>query len=82
MSLMIATWTMFKYPVTWNKFDLDCILDGMEDLTQEFLVENPSINVEFLENKAREITSISEIVDSAQQIGTGAPRIVSNYILV
>ena len=46
----------------WNKFDLDCMLGkgdqlfkfmakfrylGMEDLQQEFLVENPSINVEF-----------------------------------
>ena len=50
----------------WDKFDLDCMLGkgdqsfkfmgkfrylGMEDLPQELLVGNSSINVEFLENK-------------------------------
>ena len=75
---------LFKYPGIWDKFDLDCILRegdqlfkfieklryiGMEKLRQEFLVENNSITVEFLENKRGEITagayliSISEIVN-------------------
>ena len=26
MSLMYVTWTMFKSPGIWDKFDLDCIL--------------------------------------------------------
>ena len=45
------------------------------------------MNVEFLENKTGEITaggyllSIAEIINSAQQIGTGALLIVNNYIL-
>ena len=59
----------------------------MEDLPQEFLLENYSMNVEFLENKTGEITigayllSISEIVNNAQEIGTGALLIVNIYIL-
>ena len=72
MSLMSITWTLVRYPGLWDKFDLDSILGkgdqlfkftgkfrylGMEDLPQEFLEENYSINVEFLENKTREITA-------------------------
>ena len=59
----------------------------MEDLPQEFLLENYSMNIEFLENKTGEITagtyllSIAEIVNSAQEIGTGALLNVNNYIL-
>ena len=51
------------------------------------MVENSSINVEFLENKTGEITggayliSVSEIVNNAQHVGAGALIIVSNYIL-
>ena len=45
----------------------------VEDLPQEFLIENSTINVEFLENKAR------EIVNSIQQIGIGGLLIVNNY---
>ena len=58
----------------------------MEDLPQECLVENSSINVEFLENKTGEITaeaymiSISKTVNGVQQIGAGAVVIVNNYI--
>ena len=84
MSLMSIAMVLFKYPGIWDKFDLDCILRegdqlfkfiekfryiGMEKLRQEFLVENNSITVEFLENKRGEITagayliSISEIVN-------------------
>ena len=59
----------------------------MEDLPQEFMIENCLINVELLENKTREIKagayllSIAEIVNNARQIGTGALRFVNNYIL-
>ena len=59
----------------------------MEDLPQEFLIENSSVNVEFLVNKTGEITagayllSIKETVNSVQQIRTGALLIVNNYIL-
>ena len=60
---------------------------GVEDLSQEFLLENYSMNVEFLENKTGEITigayllSIAEIVNNAQETGTGALLIFNNYIL-
>ena len=66
MSLLSITWTLFRSHGLWDKFDLDSILGkgyqlfnfigkfrylGMEDPPQEFLVENSSINLEFLENK-------------------------------
>ena len=60
---------------------------GMEDLQQKFLLESFSVNMEFLENNTGKITavayliSISEIVNSVQQIGAGALLIVNNYIL-
>ena len=60
---------------------------GMEDLPQEFFIENSSINVEFLNNRTGEITtgaylvSITEIVSDCPQIGTGALLIINNYIL-
>ena len=59
----------------------------MEDLPQEFLLKNYSMDVEFLENKTGEIRveayllSVAEIVNGAQQIGTGALLIVNNYFL-
>ena len=63
MSLVSLTWTSLRSPGLWNKFALDSILGkgdqlfnfmgkfrylGMEDLSQEFLVVNSSINMEFL----------------------------------
>ena len=51
------------------------------------MIKNCLINVKLLENKTGEITaeayllSIAEIVNSAQQIGTGTILIVNNYIL-
>ena len=50
----------------------------MEDLPQDFFIENLSINVEFLNIRTEEITagtylvSITEIVSDCQQIGTRA----------
>ena len=102
MSFMSVSWKLFKSPGMWDNFGLDCILArgdqlfkfigkfrylGVEDLPQEFLLENYSMNVELLENKTGEIIteayllSIAEIVNSAQEIGTGALLIVNNYIL-
>ena len=58
----------------------------LEGLAQEFLVENSSANVKLLQNKIGEVTagayliSISEIVNSVQQIGAGALFIVKSYI--
>ena len=58
---------------------------GMEDLPQEFSVENCSINVEFLENKTGEITagayllSVVEIRNSVRQIGAGALLFVNKF---
>ena len=60
---------------------------GVEDLPQELIIENFLINIKLLENKTGEITagayllSITEIVNSAQQFGTGILLIVNNYIL-
>ena len=60
---------------------------GMEDLPQEFFIENSSINLEFLNIRKRKITvriyfvSITEIVSDCQQVGIGALLIVNNYIL-
>ena len=59
----------------------------MEDLRQEFLIENCFINVEFLENKTGEVTaglyllSIAEIKDSFDRIGGLAAVIINNDIL-
>ena len=59
----------------------------MEDLIQEVLIKNLSINVEFLNIRTGEITarahlvSFTEIVSDCQQIGTGAILIINNYIL-
>ena len=65
-----------------NKFR--CL--GITDLRQEFLIENSSVNVKSLETKTEEnaageyLLSITEIVNSVQQIGTGAPLVFINYI--
>ena len=70
--VMPVTWTLFRSLGMWNKIDLDCTLGkgdqlfiftgtfrylGMEDLQQEFSVENSSINVEFWENDTEENTA-------------------------
>ena len=60
---------------------------GIENLPQEYSTENVSVTVKFLENKTGEITageyflSITEIVNSVDQIWTAALPIVNNYIL-
>ena len=85
----------------WDSFTLACILQngdllfrylnnyryiGMEDLPHEFLIENSSINAEFLNNRTGEITaggylvSITEIMSDCQQIDRGALLIINNYI--
>ena len=57
----------------------------MEDLPQEFMIGNCSINVEFLENKTGEITagayllSFAEIENSTRKIGTGTLLIVNIF---
>ena len=101
MTLFSLIWTfsvssLFKSPGLWDKFDLDYILrvgdqlfefNGKFNLPQEYLIENVSVNVKFLENKIGEITageyflSITEIVNSVDQIWTAALPIVNNYIL-
>ena len=59
----------------------------MEDLPQEFLTENSSINVEFLENKTWGITSvgnllsIGKLVNSVRQIMRGA-LLIYNYAIL
>ena len=66
MSLMSVCWKLFKSASLWDSFDIDSILQkeyllfksldnyrylGMEDLPQEFFIENSAINVEFLNNR-------------------------------
>ena len=57
----------------------------MEDLPEEFMIENCPINVEFLENKTGEITagtyllSFAEIENSTRKIGTGTLLIVNIF---
>ena len=81
-----------KSPGLWNKFALDYIGKGDQlfKFTGKFIylgMENSYVNVENLENKAREITacvyllSITGIANSVQQIWTDALIIVTNYIL-
>ena len=102
MSLMLVYWTLFKSVSKWDSFDLDLALQkwdlsfkslnnyrhlGMEDLPQEFFIENSSTNVEFLNIRTGKITagtyvlSIAEIMGDCQQIGTGALLVINNYIL-
>ena len=72
MSLVSLSWTLSRFPGPWDAFYLDCILSerdplfkfsgkfrylGIEDLPQEFLIENSSVKVEFLENKKGKITA-------------------------
>ena len=60
---------------------------GMEDLLQEFFLENSAINIEFLDNRTAEITagkclvSITEIVSDCQLIDTEALLILMKHIL-
>ena len=100
--LLSLSWALFKYPGLLDKFDVDCMLRKgdqlfkligkfrylwMEDLPQEFLIENSWVNMGFLENKTRIITarehllSIAEIVSNIQQMMTGTAVIFNNYIL-
>ena len=66
MLLMSVCWALFKSGSIWDSFDLDSTLQkgdltfkslnnyrylGMEDLPQEFFIENSSINVEFLNDR-------------------------------
>ena len=102
MSLLSVCWTIFKSASIWDSFNLDCVFQKgdllfnslnkyryfwMEDLPQEFFTKNLSINVEFLNNRTREITAgvyfvpITEIMRDSQQIDTKALLIINNYIL-
>ena len=59
----------------------------IDDLTQEFFIDNSAVNVEFLNNRTGEITAvtyfvyITEIVSDCQQIDTGVLLIINNHIL-
>ena len=56
----------------------------MEDLPQEFFIENSSINVQFFNNRTEVITaeayivSITEIMIDCQQIDTGSLLVINN----
>lgn len=101
MSLFSVSWTLFSSSGLWHAFHLDCILNKgdqlpkfickfkhlrIENLPQDFVMEEFLINVEFLKNKTEEITAgiyllpTAQIVNVAQQVGTRALLIVNNYI--
>ena len=59
-------------------------MKGIEDLPQELLTKNCSMNVEILENEAEGITIcylLQKLENSVQKIRAGALLIVDNYIL-
>ena len=64
----------------------NCRYLGVEDLPQEFLIENSSVNIEFLNIRTGEVTSeaylvsITEIVKDSQQVGTGALLIIKSAL--
>lgn len=98
-SLLKVSWVLLRSPRIWDKFNLACILDkwdqsfksikkfrylGIQDLSQELLVENRSINVEFLKTKTVEITIgayLISVVNGVHQIEPGTLITVNNYIL-
>ena len=62
MPFIPVSWTLFKSPSLWDKFNLNSVLNkgdqlfkiigkfnyfGMGDLPQELLIENCSVNLEF-----------------------------------
>ena len=72
VSLICLSWTLFKSPGLRDKYDLNYTLGkddqffkfigkfrylGMEDLLQEFLIENSFVNAEVLKNKTGKITA-------------------------
>ena len=95
MSLISLSCKLFKSPCLWEKFDLHSILGKgdqffkfryleIEDLPQEFLLENCSINTESLKSRTGKIIagayllSIAEIKNSVVQL---ALLILKNYNL-
>lgn len=65
MSVISGTWTLFRSPGLWEKYDVDCILAkgnqllkfiskfrylGIKDLPRKFFTYNSSVKVEFPEN--------------------------------
>ena len=70
MSPISVSWTLFKSPGLWDKFDLGCIVSkgdqlfkfvgkfrylGIKDLKQELLIENSSINKEILKKRQKKL---------------------------
>ena len=96
MSLISVSWTLFKSPGLWNKFNLDYILGkrdqlfkligkfrylGVEDLPHKFMIENYLINVELLENKTGEITAGAYLL-SITEIVNKAQQIGTGALLI
>ena len=96
MSLLSVCWSLFKSASIWTAYYKKGIIFlilaiirylGMEDLLQEFFLENSAINIEFLDNRTAEITagkclvSITEIVSDCQLIDTEALLILKKHIL-
>ena len=70
-----VSWTLLRSPGPWNKFDLDCIL-GKGDQLFKFICQFRYLGIE-----AYQGSSTVQIVNSVQQVGTGAILIVKNYLL-
>ena len=89
---------IYKSSSIWYTFDLDWILQKghllfkslnngryLGTLSKEFLIEYSSVNIEFINNRTRDLiagaclVSVTEIVSDCEQIYTGAVLIINNY---
>ena len=75
---------MIKKGVFLCKSLNNCRYLGMEELPQQFIIKNSSINLEFLINRTGGITaraypvSVTKIVSNCQYIGIGVLLIINN----
>lgn len=96
MSLRSICWNLFKllrYDYILQKGDafFKSIIEFryfvLEDVLHGLLTENCLIALDFLENRREEIAagvyvvSITEIISSCRQVGSGILLIVNNYVL-
>ena len=77
---MEKEYILIKYIITFRYV-------GVKDLQHGLLIENCLINAGFLDNRTGSIiaetylVSITEIISSCEQVGSGALLIVINYVL-
>ena len=87
MSIMSLCWILFKSEsIFCLNLSINTDILGCKAYYRTFFIESSAINVEFLNNRTREINagayfvSITEIVINCQQISTGTLLIINNDI--